>query len=228
MNAKSFLVAGAALLAVSNVAVAQESGLYLRADAGYSWATDAGVNGDPTTSFFQSKVDKVGESSVFGIGVGYKLNKQIRADVSYSKRGGFKLNGDDSAAQRFTSDIDSEVVLLTGYYSFDLASVKPYLGLGFGWANNKMGNLGVSVPGTVATGPGGKKNNLAWQVVGGVDIPLTSALVLDVAYHYVDLGKLATDSGIYTVNGVVTPPAVDGGKGNLRANELTVGLRYNF
>lgn len=235
MNNKPLFLGTIAAFILSGAAFAQDSGYYVRADLGHSKARDAGFSNQPTpgTQFPQlaGTIENVDSSSVFGLGVGYQFSKNLRADMVYNQRNGYKLNGNDSGLPifAFNADIKSDTAFLTGYYTFDMPTVKPYLGLGGGWARNKMGSLSFKTPDNTGSGPGGTKNNFAWQFVAGLDVPMTNTLTFNIAYHYVDVGQVKTNAGanVSNIQGFETYTA-DGIKGNLRTQELQVGLRYRF
>jgi opacity protein-like surface antigen len=92
----------------------------------------------------------------------------------------------------------------------------PYIGGGVGWANNQLGT--VTYARTSING--GTINNFAWNVGVGVGFEISKGMILDVGYRYVDLGKLRLD----------TQPALGfadySAAGQLRANELQLGLRF--
>jgi opacity protein-like surface antigen len=118
--------------------------------------------------------------------------------------------------------------MLNGYYDFALAWGKPYVGAGIGWASNKVDSIKAThpaVPGVTVTAPGGTKNNVAWALMAGVGVPINSRMTVDVGVRYADLGKLEADAGNLTANGVAIG-TYSGAKGNLRAWELTAGLRF--
>lgn len=102
------------------------------------------------------------------------------------------------------------------------ADVKPYVGVGIGWASNRVNDVFVSNFGVKHDGT---SSGFAWSVKGGVGVPISPALTLDLGVGYTDLGKLHSDPGSVAVSGT-TVGTYAGANGKLRAWELTVGLRF--
>ena len=120
--------------------------------------------------------------------------------------------------------------MVNGYVDFPLARTKavvPYAGAGVGYARNKIDDISnpnlPPLPPGLSTLPGGTKSGMAWQVSFGVGIQLTSKVMLDVGYRYLDSGKIETDAG--NVTGFFASH-YDDATGYLRAHELQVGVRF--
>jgi opacity protein-like surface antigen len=114
-------------------------------------------------------------------------------------------------------------MMANGYYDFALAWGKPYLGVGLGWASNRINDVFISKFNGIKHG--GTSSGFAWSVKGGVGVPLSPALTLDVAVGYTDLGKLQIDPGAVT-SGATTLAIYGGANGKLKAWEASVGLRF--
>lgn len=238
-----FAVCIAAALSAGN-AQAQSQGVYWRVDTGYSWAGEAEVKDKNSSSFGYicgnlifmgclnppGELDDVGESWIAGVGVGYRFTPRLRADVTFSYRAGFELEDSDKAPSSYSGNIASYNVMVNGYVDFPLERwprVVPYVGAGIGYANNKIGditnwNLPPLPPG-ISTLRGGSSSSVAWQLSVGASIALTPKITLDVAYRYLDSGKIETNAG--NVTGFFAQP-YDGVTGYLHTQELQVGLRF--
>ncbi len=225
-------------------AQAQSQGVYWRVDTGYAWAADAELKDKNSSSFGYicgasifagcfnppGELSDIGESWIAGVGVGYRFTPRLRADVTFSYRSGFELDDSDKAPSSYSANITSYNAMVNGYVDFPLERwprVVPYIGAGVGYANNKIGditnwNLPPLPPG-VSTLRGGSSSNLAWQFSVGASIALTPKITLDVAYRYLDSGKIETNAG--NVTGFFAQP-YDGATGYLRSQELQVGLRF--
>jgi len=218
--------AAAAVLA----AQAAQAQLYLRADLGYSKAADAGIRDKnfPLDSGFicggdascpsGGELNHVGKSPMFSVGAGWRISPNVRTDLTAAYRGGYQLKDSDAAATEFKADIKSTSVMLAGYYEAASGWVRPYVGGGVGWAQNKIGTITGTGAAFTNEFPGGTWSGLAWSLMAGIGIPLGSRLTLDVAYRYIDLGKIESGAD------PVLP--YSGMTGNLRAHELTAGLRF--
>jgi len=224
------LVAGGALA---------QSGVYVRGDLGYAWADGAGARNVRSTAIPQlvGTVDGMKDSSIYGVGIGYRYNPNLRVDFTLAHRGDFRLEGNDSAvapAITYNADVKSTAYMFNGYWDFKDASrsFTPFVGLGIGWSENKTSSLRYVQPGAALAGqgPGGKKNDFAWQFTAGVSFDISKQLSVEAAYRFMDLGNFKTNPGVNsgTVAGVPWSATVDGVEGKLRSNELNVGVRYGF
>ena len=182
----------------------------------------------PASCSTPATLDDVGSSAILGAGVGYRFDANFRGDVTFGYRGGYALSGSDGNGT-FKSDVTSAVVMANGYYDFRASGVTPYAGAGIGWAQNTMSQIVQTLnffPGSTTT-PGGKTSGVAYALMAGVAIPF-SGWILDIGYRYIDLGKIEGDAG----NGTVTGPGFastfpySGAEGRLKANELTIGVRF--
>ena len=230
------LLTGCFLVSLCAAGTAQAQ-LYFRADTGYSKSTGANFkDNDPNLNLIcgnaacqSGQFDDFGGTVILSAGVGTRLNPNVRTDVTLGYRK-YKLDQTDNGAPptKFTADIKSLAVMANGYYDFSAGGVKPYAGIGIGAARNNLGAIsfddGAGFRGNV---PGDTKTGFAFAVMLGASIPLGQTLVLDVGYRYTDLGDVKSKTNApVTVNGVVVPPPYPGATGNLRANELVIGLRF--
>lgn len=222
-----------ALCAVAGSAAAGDvqTPFYVKGGLGYGWATDAGIQNRAETGTPQiaGTLEDVGQSAVYELGAGWQLAPAVRAELSYQYRDGFKLSDKDvgaGACCSYSSKIKSQALFVTGFYDFPaIQAVTPFVGVGVGVSQNKMDALNYSGSVTGA-GAGGKKSSVAWQLIAGGSITVQKNLALDVAYRYVDLGKVKTDKGM-NVDTLGTYPS-DGIGGKLRSNELSLSLRQSF
>jgi len=224
------------LVALATVGPVQAQ-TYYRLDAGYSKSLNAGIKdqnpdlpqicGDNLCS--PGTLEKsVGSSSVLSAGVGSRFDTNMRADVTLGYRGGYKLDDSDQNAPplHFTAEVKSLALMANVYRDFPLPKLTPYVGVGLGVAQNKMGTISLDDgAGTTGTAPGGTKAGLSFAFMLGAGFPLGGA-TLDVGYRFTDLGKIESGAGDFTLGGVVVTPPYEGVTGRLRAHELTVGLRF--
>lgn len=172
------------------------------------------------------QADHVKASPILEAGIGYRFTPSLRGEAMFSYRVDYSLDAPDPSNALYDADIRSNVFLLNGYYDFAASgNLQPYLGLGVGWAQNRMGTLKQSFPlgGNFFNAlSGGKKNNAAFALMAGVGIPQGS-WTLDIGYRYIDLGKIESGT-IYT--SLFSSFPVSGLTGKLRAHELTVGTRF--
>jgi len=222
---------------------AAQAQLYYRVDTGYSKSLNADIKdqnpdspqicGDAPCATPGTLEKAVGSSVILSAGVGRRFNPNWRADVTLGYRGGYKLDDSEKSvlANHFKADVKSLALMANVYRDFPLAAWTPYVGVGLGVAQNKIGTISLSLEdgsGSTGTAPGGTKTGLAFAFMVGAGFPL-GGLTLDVGYRYIDLGKIESGTGDIIMNditfGVTTTPYA-GVTGNLRAHELTVGLRF--
>lgn len=189
-------------------------------------------------------------SAAFQIGAGYQVSPMFRADLTLGHRPGFKFDnaitpprfGGGANSQTFSADVKNTTVMLTGY--LDLAGFapstfgdfQPYVGIGIGYARNSLSSALVRATGAAAGVPNGTytlpsktETGFAWSLTAGTAYRITSALSVDVGYRYLDLGKVSTDTGNYAATGDFAAGAVTSKvEADLRAHELTIGIRYAF
>lgn len=224
--------------------LAPGEGPYLKAEGGYSKARDASFREDnpnsPDCFLFVTgttcggTLDHLGSGWMLGIGVGYRFPGGIRADITYSHRDGYNLKGFDPAGTYYDPDVKSDAVMLNG--TFDLpvvmGSIRPFIGAGVGRSRNDMKPLNWNDPGCCSgTLTGGKKNDTAWQLTLGADIPLDQGWTLEVLYRYMDMGKFVKNAGpdqaapfgTFSASGNTVSAT-----GKLRSNEIIIGVRRSF
>jgi opacity protein-like surface antigen len=221
-------------------------GAYVKLDTGWSWARNAGMTDDDPSSpncvlqpatgtACNGTLNSLGSSVILGVGVGYRLPMGFRVDLTYQNRSGYNLKGDDPAGTTFDPQVNSNAILLNGYYDipYTIAGrVKPFVGGGIGWTKNKMDHLMWNDAGTFPSSgglPGGSWSGTAWQLTVGADVTLANNWVMEIGYRYVDLGKIVKEAGPATSGSAFnaanyTTPLT----GKLRANELLLSFRYDL
>lgn len=227
-----------AILVGSASANAADDGFYVKAQLGWSSARDAGIHDSrPTGStddVLIGRLDDLGSGASGGIAVGYRAAPWLRVELGASMRG-YTLDDHDSGSPtaREKADLRSTALMLNGYVEpFRWGPWTPFAGLGVGFAYNELGrsrSTDSRLPGVSLSGPGGDGIQLAWLATAGIALALTPELRLELAYQYFDAGTLRTDRGVYTDSRGATFSYVGAEtKGELRANELLLGLRYSF
>jgi opacity protein-like surface antigen len=225
------LAAAALLLTASGPTQAQ---LYWRVDLGWSFSTNAdfqdnnftvdGVICGDAACTVPGQIKDVGSSGIVSGGVGWRFNPNLRADATISYRGGYTISETMPDGTSFASNgVYSWNIMANGYYDFALTWGKPYVGAGVGWAQNRVDDTNWTNSGGIKHG--GTWSGVAWTVMGGVGVPISSTLTLDLGVRYTDLGKIVIDPGAITFGSVATG-VYSGANGRLRAWEVTVGLRF--
>ena len=230
----------ALLLTFSTMAMAIDlEGYYITAKGGASKTFNTG-----TTSFntgahilrtFQN--EDLGTGSAFGFSVGKYLNDNFRLELEAIKRNGYEFDARNIATtdHREKAKIETHTLFINGFYDFQPftmsnTSITPYLGGGVGISRNKMGTSFLHVSGV----PNGVKSNgntineFAYKLSAGTLVSLTEQLSLDVNYQYVNLGAFkqgterTNDDGSTSIN----RRGINGGE--IKSQELMMGLQYTF
>ena len=205
------------VVSMVSLAAQADKDMYVRADAGLSIQATKMNNSSPYNNGTKFK-----NSPVFGVGIGYQVSKDIRAEISLQHRA-FKYNNTASSTTT-KQKTKSYAAFLNGYYDFNNdSSFTPYLTAGLGVSRNKAGDATSTdnLPST-ETYSGKSSNNIAWNVGLGSKVSVSENIDLDVAYRYVNLGKIKKFSDS-------TPSSDSAGSAlKLRAHELTAGLVYKF
>jgi opacity protein-like surface antigen len=191
------------------------SGWYLRGDLGYGWGRLTGAQSAP--GFPDPATNSLGNAPTGGLGFGIKRS-WIRTDITADYLSGMKYRGTVATPDDVTAKMSAWSVLLNGY--LDLGSwyrVSPYIGAGVGTARVQASDYQSTVSPPFAGGSNSRWN-FAWAAMAGVGFAVSSNLMADVGYRYLNLGdiKSAADA-----TGAMTFK-------NLAAHEVRVGLRWSF
>lgn len=207
MKTKLALLATTALAALAIATPASAAGWYLNISGGANWLNDSqfanlaadtvnDVNDEFDAFDFNNNPDM---GYVISGAVGYSLaglmpGLRVEAEVGYrqNKVDGLwsttnDTNGDNAGptADNGTLDYDHTTlsVLANVWYDFDLASVKPYIGGGIGWADVEVDGsyIGGTVPAFSYSDSG-----FAWQIGGGVNFQVAPSIQLGVGYRYME------------------------------------------
>ncbi|THD47174.1 MAG: porin family protein [Bradyrhizobium sp.] len=237
------------------------NGWYLRGDVGLGFnaaAPSMAVSPDPlpaallvdaasTNTFYNPTISA---SGIFDFGFGYQFNSWLRGDVTEEFRGGSSfqtlevLNEPTPPASQYADfyrgNLSSYVTMINGYA--DLGTwygVTPYVGLGGGFAYNKLS--GMTDTGFAAVGGNppspvggylddGGKWSFAWAAMLGLSFDVTQNLKLDLGYRYLDYGRFTSG-----VSHCLSPGSPSGfscqgytvySKSELASNDLRIGLRW--
>ena len=230
----------ALLLTLPTIAVAIDlEGYYITAKGGVSKTLDTGAtnytNTTGTTRYLQN--EDLGTGSAFGFSVGKYLTDNFRLELEAIKRTGYEYDARFTIIPTATQEakIQTEAVFITGFYDFQPFSISntaitPYLGGGIGISRNKMGTINGHTSGTYNNTDidGNTINQFAYKLSAGTLFSLTEQLSLDVNYQYVNLGAFKGGTGFYR-NGAFGGNRQRGiNGGDIKTQELMVGLQYKF
>ena len=214
-------------------------GFYITPKGGISKSMDTGVIlGDTGGGQFDIKDNDLGTGYVFGLSVGKYITNNFRVELEASQRGGLEYDTEYASEPNLgtttKADIKTQSIFINGFYDFESFAiinslVTPYIGGGIGISRNKMGVVTEVTPeNEVAYLDGNKVSQFSYKLAAGTLINLTKKLSLDINYQYVNLGSFK--SGLdYVASGGATgnlTEALNGGE--IKTQELMVGLQYKF
>lgn len=179
-------IAAAAALSALGAQSAVADGWYARGDVGYGF--DGEVDGDDGEETFSADLD---EDWMASVGIGRAFANGFRGEGEVSWR--------NNEIEGSTAEADVWAAMLNGYYDFHRGRrLRPYLGLGVGWANVDVGF--------------DEGDGFAYQGLAGVAFGLTPQLDLDIGYRYFAIPDLE----------------IAGGDVDYTHQAATIGLRWRF
>lgn len=141
----------------------------------------------------------------YNIGLGHIITDQYRYDLNFNYRYLYykATEVDMGILDSIRQGVKMYSVLLNGYYDFFQNKVfNPYLTMGIGASINNSRDAIPSMNGIEVERPPGKKTtNFAWNIGIGTRLVLNKKVNFDIAYKYIDLGKITTkdpDDGLDT------------------------------
>lgn len=186
--------------------------LYLKGNIGISIPANK-FNHSEDSVYLEKKLDN---RPVYNIGVGYKLNDMLRADLNFSYRD-LKYSAANSD-YNLTQSIKTYSFFINGYFDININKIViPYFTAGIGYSHNNTSALVDSENDQQYLGD--TKNNCAWNIGIGSRFVFSNSFNLDVAYRYVDLGKINTKD---------IAPDQKAGPQSIKSHEVTGGLIYFF
>ena len=228
----------ALLLTLPTISVAIDfDGFYITPKAGVSKSMDTGVMNYTnlgTTSYLED--GDLGTGSAFGFSLGKYLTDSFRLELEATKRTSYEYDAKQiNSTYSFKSDMDTKTLLINGFYDFQPfsmgnTSIKPYLGGGVGISRNDSGNDveynngspdGFTTKGVTIT-------QFAYKFSAGTLLSLTEKISVDLNYQYVNLGGFK--GGTTVLNNGVFANTLEGplNGGEIKTQELMVGLQYKF
>ena len=228
------------LFTLPTMAVAVDlEGYYITAKGGVSKTLNTGTTSFLDGDLFTLQNEDLGTGSAFGFSVGKYLTNSFRLELEATKRTGYEYDARVSTVEfttfTFKSKIKTHALFINGFYDFQPfimsnTAITPYLGGGVGISRNKMGKNIQHENGLFdgTTGDGDTNNHFAYKLSAGTLVSITDGLSLDVNYQYVNLGAFQSGNDKYEFgeysNTLIKP--VNGG--DIKTQELMVGLQYKF
>ena len=244
----------AALLALPATAAADE--FYVRAGVGIDRAgsarfTDAdcsthalygcgkGPDGAPSSS-----LGDFGTSAAIEAGIGYRVAPALRIEgvVHSRSRAAYAGRANFLTADRRQS-VAADLSVLSGlavlYADLPaLGPLRPFAGGGAGVARIALDEMTMTFPRTMTLVPAGRRSSFAWTLAAGIGLPLGGAATLDIAWRYLDSGRVVTgegtgrvlyhDGSIHYRNGQPNEFHLGETRTELASHGLQLSLRYAF
>ncbi|HWE73547.1 MAG TPA: OmpA family protein [Stellaceae bacterium] len=216
------------------------TGLYLRGDVGGAFGNDVTFKDTSTTGSCllctATERSSTNNSVIFGGGIGYRFAPMFRADLTLDFMPSFKGRGSTTPAGITSSaEVNSLVGLANGYLDFNgfaprlFGKFQPYIDAGVGFAHNNLesttGNI-ATIPPTAITLTGSSRTNFAWGAGAGLAYAFTPNWAIDVAYKYLDLGRLQTGNRLTVAGAPFSISALR--SDDFTVHTVTVGFRYTF
>lgn len=220
------------------------SGIYLRGDIGVGVESISKYSQDDTVQFGGSFFGAAKSNATFfgGVGIGYRFNNWLRADITGEYRGAGQIGVNDIVYNPFNNgnqtntykgNLTSLVTLFNGY--IDLGTwncLTPYIGGGIGFANNRIEGLtdqgvllGNFVGSTLGTASSGSKTGLAWALMAGVGYEVNKNLTLEFGYRYLNLGDARSGRIMNAFNSENYAPLK---AKDIDSHDFRIGMRWNF
>ena len=213
-------------------------GYYFTAKGGVSKTMDTGTTNftiaEGTLITLQN--EDLGTGSAFGFSVGKYLTNSFRLELEAIKRTGYEYDARVLTVPFTTvtqkAKIQTEALFINGFYDFQPFSmsntaITPYLGGGVGISRNKMGTV-VQNGGGANNHDGNTINQFAYKLSAGTLVSLTEQLSLDVNYQYVNLGAFKSGTDVYRNGAFINSLQREFNGGEIKTQELMVGLQYAF
>jgi opacity protein-like surface antigen len=192
------LLSACALGTLTSAATAQTklNGLYVgvRGAGSHSEIHDTEFSGATTPTTVNHDADLVGG---LGLVVGkywHPSGLPLRVEVEYLHRFRFDYDyryGPNGNAFGFENNVASDSILLSVLYDFRTGTgVTPYAGGSFGIVRHSSGSRRTALSGGATTELTTETDNLAWGVQLGATIDLSVRWAIDLAYRFVNLGKV--------------------------------------
>lgn len=218
-------------------------GWYIRGDVGWRWSKMRGVNYmtyDPTCGDPCGDIDlglgsksfdfaKLRGGMAIGGGVGYQINRNLRADVTADYWANVRFRGQttdtvNDIVSTDTSSFRALLLLANAYAEFGTFNrITPYIGAGIGGAHVRWSDLNNRYPGVDDWHKGAKGWRFAWALMAGASYCITNNLHADVGYRFsrIEGGRMFEHGG----GGFGAGP---GFHRAINTHEVRGGLRYQF
>lgn len=196
---------------------------YARIDTGFALTGSPG--GDGRNGTHQS-VD-VQDTGLLGVGIGMKVDDQVRIEGNLSYYSPFDVDGRDGAGNTISTELESIGAMLSIFYDIEQVhdfvgsdTFTPYVGGGVGIS---MLDTDAMTTSGSASEPGTEVYNLTYALQAGLGTKITDTLTLDFGYKFINMGQFEQDGGVSNGANSKTTKFDD-----LIVHEFKAGVRFQF
>jgi opacity protein-like surface antigen len=184
-----------------------------------------------------------GSFLVMEAAAGVYVQPWLRTDLSIAYRPNMSYKGQANfrnvpGEQPVSSKAESLSAMINCFIEFSeltgarLGRFHPYVGAGAGLAYHRLEKMVYAFPGLnihkISITPPGEKLDFSYSLSAGLGILLTERLMLDISYHYTDLGRVRTERGNMYMNHVPSGVQIEETSAPLKTRGFLVGFRYHF
>lgn len=187
--------------------------------------------------------EKIRKTSIYDIAFGRRVSENILLDIEYahssnhklSKKSGIEFDGALHYTPSVRTKVRTDSFFINSSYQFNEITELfiPYLTAGVGTSYNKTKNTNIASVSTLSLSrtsgnvSGKATNNFAWQIGGGVIMPINKFLSFNAHYTFRDLGKIKTSALVHlgTESHLYPNPFIEG---RIKTSNFLVGLNVTF
>jgi opacity protein-like surface antigen len=196
---------------------------YARVHVGFSLTGSPGGDGRNGTH----QDIEVQDTGLFGVGIGMKVDDQVRVEGNVTYYSPFDVDGRDGAGNNISTELESIGAMVSVLYDIEQVhsllgtdTFTPYVGAGVGIT---MLDTDAMTTAGAASEPGTEVYNLTYAARAGLGARLSDTLTLDFGYKFMNMGQFEQDGGVSNGANSKTTKFDD-----LLVHEFTAGLRFQF
>ena len=176
--------------------LAQSNNQYIVLSAMYSKPLDSDFTGVDNTTGEIGMKSGAGFLFAYGHGISGSLVLEAELSIRNSKTKSFTGEGVGSTAISLPAKLSTLAFMVNGVFrTGEIASgIRPYFGAGIGMSQAKADGFNLTVNDVIDAIEGTRDSAMAFQFLGGVEVPLSEAMSARVGYRYFATGtqKLGT------------------------------------
>jgi opacity protein-like surface antigen len=194
---------------------------YAAFNAGGSFARD------PDLKIPQPLPADLGHSLLLQGAFGLEYFEGLNLDFSISYRGGFQQISGFPQMPTGSADFHSWIGMVSGQLDVYPSHIRPFVSVGIGVSRNQLDTIQITQTdgSPLATISGANKTNFAWQVGGGIRLPLSGSSDVDMTFRYLHAGGYQSASEVRFVDGSTIDAKTTG---EFSSVELLFGYRFRF